>query len=220
MGIYCIAHQETLAVHDKYFRDFNFIDQALNWVYEWLVWSLICRRVIKRLLEIFCNEVRVILHIHNVWWLFQVKVMACLIYCMLVIFEVWEIDEPIWFHNVILFQFQMFIHFLAVVLVELNKLNKRKQCDHVDITAIASTLIRCGNYNVKAPILRITFWMDFQAFRDVSSWNYTNMHDDIYQFLWYRKKNPHLLHEEKMFGCQHAGTSRHVKSLVQSMFKL
>lgn len=219
MGIYCIAHQETLAVHDKYFRDFNFIDQALNWVYEWLVWSLICRRVIKRLLEIFCNEVRVILHIHNVWWLFQVKVMACLIYCMLVIFEVWEIDEPIWFHNVILFQFQMFIHFLAVVLVELNKLNKRKQYDHVDITAIASTL------DVAITMLRRQYLgLHF---------GWTSRHLGMYlheiipicmmiyiNFFGIEKKKPHLLHEEKMFGCQHAGTSRHVKSLVQSMFKL
>ena len=35
-------------------------------------------------------------------------------------------------------QFQFFIHLIADILVEFNKLNKKFQCDHVDITSIPS----------------------------------------------------------------------------------
>ena len=66
--------------------------------------------------------------------------MERLIFCMPAIFEAWESDEPTWYHNITSVQFQFFVHLIPDVLVELNKLNRKFQCDHVDITSIASTV--------------------------------------------------------------------------------
>lgn len=66
--------------------------------------------------------------------------MDWLVYCMPVILEVWKIDEHVWYHYAISFHNQFFVHFLADVFVELNKLSKKFQCNYVDITAVASTL--------------------------------------------------------------------------------
>ena len=57
---------------------------------------------------------------------------------MRAILEAWELDEPTWYHNITSLQFQFFMHLIANILVELNKLNRKFQCDHVDITSIAS----------------------------------------------------------------------------------
>ena len=78
--------------------------------------------------------------ITHVRWLSHGLVMERLIFCMPAILEAWESDEPTWYHNITSLQFQFFVHLIADILIELNKLNHKFQCDHVDITSIASTV--------------------------------------------------------------------------------
>ena len=68
--IHCIAHREALATKDvnDEFQYFGFIDRAANKVYEWLGRSVIRRGMLVKLLLAFCEETRVILYIHFVWW--------------------------------------------------------------------------------------------------------------------------------------------------------
>ena len=56
------------------------------------------------------------------------------------ILESWQAEEHAWYTNITSLQFQLFIHLLVDVLLELNKLNRKFQFDLVDITSIASTI--------------------------------------------------------------------------------
>ena len=48
-----------------------------------------------------------------------------------------------WYQRLISFQFQFFLHLVVDVLVELNKLNKIFQTNHVDVTQIGANLNIC-----------------------------------------------------------------------------
>jgi hypothetical protein len=78
-------------------------------------------------LFVVCEETQVVLQIHNVRWLSCGLVMERLIYCMPTNLEAWEEEESIWYENMTSLQFQFFVHLLADILVELNKLNKKFQ---------------------------------------------------------------------------------------------
>ena len=94
-----------------------------------------------KLLVAIREETCAVLQIHSIRWLSHIGlVMERLIFCMPAILEAWESNEPTWYHNITSLQFQFFVHLIADILIELNKLNHKFQCDHVDITSIASTV--------------------------------------------------------------------------------
>jgi hypothetical protein len=93
--IYFIAHREALVAKDTNdsFSELAFIDRTANKVYEWLGSSMIHRAIMEKLLLVFCEEIRVVLQIHNyVRWPSCRLVMERLIFCMLAILEAWEVD--------------------------------------------------------------------------------------------------------------------------------
>jgi hypothetical protein len=142
VGTRCIAHREALAAKDANdsFPELAFIDRAANKVYEWLGRSVIRRGIMEKLLLAFHEETRVVLQIHSVRWMSHGLVMERFIFCMPAILEALEEQEPNWYQNITSLQFQFFVHLLADILIELNKLNKKFQYDHDDITSIASSI--------------------------------------------------------------------------------
>ena len=81
-----------------------------------------------------------VLHIHSVRWLSHGMAMERMVFCIPVILESSQTEEHVWYTNITSLQFQFFIHLLADVLLELNKLNRKFQFDFVDIISIASTI--------------------------------------------------------------------------------
>ncbi|KAG0593808.1 hypothetical protein M758_UG021100 [Ceratodon purpureus] len=142
VGVHCIAHREALAVKDanEEFPCLGFIDRAANKVYEWLGRSVIWQGMLAKLLLAFREETRVVLQIHSVPWLSRGMVMERMVFCMPAILESWQAEELVWYTNITSLHFQFFIHLLADVLLELNKLNRKFQFDLVDMTSIASTV--------------------------------------------------------------------------------
>ena len=59
---------------------------------------------------------------------------------MFAILKSWQVEEHAWYTNITYLQFQFFIHLLADVLLELDKLNRKFQFDIVDITSMVSTI--------------------------------------------------------------------------------
>jgi hypothetical protein len=87
--------------------------------------SVIRRGIMEKLLLAFHEETRVVLQIHSVRWMSHGLVMERFIFCMPAILEALEEQEPNWYQNITSLQFQFFVHLLADILVELNKLNKK-----------------------------------------------------------------------------------------------
>lgn len=81
-----------------------------------------------------------VLQIHHIRWLSRGKVMERLVKLMPTLLRDWELVEKKMYEMATIFQVKFFIHLLAYVIIELNKLNKKFQEDHVDITSIGTTL--------------------------------------------------------------------------------
>ena len=133
---------------------------------------------------------------------------------MSTILEAWELDEPTWYHNITSLQFQFFaVHLIADILVELNKLNRKFQCDHVDITSRASTM------DVTITLLRRQYLIE--EFGRTSKYLGKFLQDvvPIEQVLYidrYRVEKVHNLHYESMSGCNVEGTLEQCKILGAS----
>ena len=166
-----------------------------------------------KLLVAFREETRAVLQIHSVRWLSHGLVMERLIFCMPAILEAWESDEPTWYHNITSLQFQFFVHLIADILVELNKLNRKFQCDHVDITSIASTV------DVTITLLGRQYLIG--EFGRTSKYFGKFLQDVVPtgQVLYidrYGVEKVHNLHYESMHGCNVEGTLEQCKILGAS----
>ncbi|KAH7296912.1 hypothetical protein KP509_26G044600 [Ceratopteris richardii] len=142
IGVHCVAHREALVVCDacEKFEEFSFLDAFANKVHAWVGRSTTTtyeghtdaaytdghsRR--RKMLKAFTLKPLEVLQIHNVRWLSRGKVMKRLKMMKL-------------YYMACNFQLQFFIHFMADVLVEMDRINKTFQHDHVDITNIENAL--------------------------------------------------------------------------------
>jgi len=142
LDVHCIAHREALAANDasSHFLELQFIDKFANKVYSWLGKSSKRHGELKELMESFQITKLEVLQIHQIRWLSRGKVMERLVKLMPALLKDWELGEKKMYELATIFQVQFYIHLLADVLIELNKLNQKFQEDHVDITSIGTTL--------------------------------------------------------------------------------
>ena len=66
-----------------------------------------------------------VLQIHQIRWLSRGKVMERLVKLMPALLKDWELGEKKMYELATIFQVQFYIHLLADVLIELNKLNQK-----------------------------------------------------------------------------------------------
>lgn len=79
------------------------------------------------------------LQIHGVKWLSRGQVIQRLIVLMPPILSLWKNEKmDSWYDKARIFSIQFCLHMLADILCELNKLNKKFQEDHVDVTALGA----------------------------------------------------------------------------------
>ena len=119
------------------------------------------------------------------------------------ILEAWKLDEPTWYHNITSLQFQFFVHLIANILVELDKLNRKFQCDHVDITSIASIV------DVTITLLQRQYLTG--EFGRTSKYLGKFLQDvipigQVFYIDRYGVDKIHKLHYESMLGCNVGGT--------------
>ena len=132
------------------------------------------------------------------------------------ILEAWKSDEPTWYHNITSLQIQFFVHLIIDILVYLNKLNYEFQCDHVDITSIASTV------DVTITLLRRQYLIG--EFGRTSKYLRKFLEDVVptRQVLYidrYGVDKVHNLHYESMLGCNVEGLWNSTRYWEQAMYK-
>ncbi|EFJ23708.1 hypothetical protein SELMODRAFT_415128 [Selaginella moellendorffii] len=123
IGVHCVAHREALAAKDGFTTNqpiFDAIDKLAQKIKSWLGKSSLRHKELKELL--------------------QGEVMQWLVIAMPALLDQWKIADKTQYSSLTTIQVQFFIHLLADVLAELNKLNVLFQAQMTNCLEIVSFL--------------------------------------------------------------------------------
>ncbi|EFJ23896.1 hypothetical protein SELMODRAFT_415133 [Selaginella moellendorffii] len=143
IGVHCVAHREALAAKDGFTTNqpiFDAIDKLAQKIKSWLGKSSLRHKELKELLQSYCLKELKMLAMHDVRWLSRGEVMQWLVIAMPALLDQWKIADKTQYSSLTTIQVQFFIHLLADVLAELNKLNVLFQAQMTNCLEIVSFL--------------------------------------------------------------------------------
>ncbi|KAH7282858.1 hypothetical protein KP509_35G050500 [Ceratopteris richardii] len=142
IGVHCVAHREALVVSDacEKFEEFSFLDAFANKVHAWVGRSTQRHEHLRKILKAFTLKPLEVLRIHNVRWLSRGKVIKRLVLVMPALLHDFKENDVNLYYMACNFRLQFLIHFMADVLVEMDRINKTFQHNHVDITHVGNAL--------------------------------------------------------------------------------
>ncbi|XP_024518488.1 uncharacterized protein LOC9662247 [Selaginella moellendorffii] len=141
IGVHCVAHREALAAKDGFTTNqpiFDAIDKLAEKIKSWLGKSSLRHKELKELLQSYCLKELKMLAMHDVRWLSRGEVR--LVIAMPALLDQWKIADKTQYSSLTTIQVQFFIHLLADVLAELNKLNVLFQAQMTNCLEIVSFL--------------------------------------------------------------------------------
>ncbi|EFJ09967.1 hypothetical protein SELMODRAFT_427615 [Selaginella moellendorffii] len=119
---------------------FDAIDKLAQKIKSWLGKSSLRHKELKELLQSYCLKELKMLAMHDVRWLSRGEVMQWLVIAMPALLDQWKIADKTQYSSLTTIQVQFFIHLLADVLAELNKLNVLFQAQMTNYLEIVSFL--------------------------------------------------------------------------------
>lgn len=133
---------ECLAAGDaaRNVPELSFVNNFVRKVYESISGSAKQHVEFAELMEALTAGIVDPSYFYKVEWVTRWQAVEKLVQAMPFLLDKWQVEEHGWYRYATVFQVQFWLHLLADVLLELNKLNKKIQEENVEITTIGSFL--------------------------------------------------------------------------------